>query len=449
MKLFRHLVCGLMVPFAVAGAADKPALHLDPKRIINDSAGFLLQREPEMNAEEYALYEKVVTMLGTKPEFALKLLEAMMNDQEKPSPAFRFILGNAYYAAGQNDKAEASYRDAVERYPTFLRAWNNLGVLYYSTLRYAEATPCFSRSVALGDREPTTFGLLGYCLEQRKSVVPAEMAYMQALAGDPTNADWMEGLLRIYVEGRQYGRAEWLVKDLIRQRPHETHYWFSYANILLAQGRRLEATAVLETCASAGAAGAEELNMLADLYAEQKLVPEAIAAYRRLAGSSADLGEKRLLKLAQMLVASRDLEGAAQVLKDLRDTVSAANRIEYLQTRVDLLAAKKSWAEARAEIDRLLALAPLNGRALLSLGQARLAEDDYARARFAFEAALQDNSATYRASLSLANIAVHEKHYDEAVQHLEKALGIEKSPALQDYLARVRPLTGKKGETDL
>jgi tetratricopeptide (TPR) repeat protein len=198
-----------------------------------------------------------------------------------------------------------------------------------------------------------------------------------------------------------------------------------------------------------GAAGATEFNLLADLYAEQMLVPEAIAAYRRLTGASADLGEKRLLKLAQMLVASRDLDGAAKVLKDLRESISATNRIEYLQTQADLFAARKNWAQARAELDRLLALAPLNGRALLSLGQARLAEDDYARARFAFEAALQDNAATYRASLALANIAVHEKHYEEAVQHLEKALGIEKSPVVQDYLARVRPLAAKKGENDL
>ena len=55
--------------------AKSPAL--DPKRIINESSSFLKEREPEMTAEEYALYERVVTMLTTRPEFALKLLEAL------------------------------------------------------------------------------------------------------------------------------------------------------------------------------------------------------------------------------------------------------------------------------------------------------------------------------------------------------------------------------------
>ena len=121
----------LLLPLAGSGQDDAPP-KLDPKRIINESNGFLKEREPEMSAEEYALYEKVVEMISTQPDFALKLLEAMVNDKEPPSPAFEFILGNAYYAAGQTAKAEASYRSAVTRYPTFLRAWVDLGVLYYT-----------------------------------------------------------------------------------------------------------------------------------------------------------------------------------------------------------------------------------------------------------------------------------------------------------------------------
>src|SRR4051812_10487742 len=65
---------------------DQPKLN--PKRIINQSNSFLKEREPEMTGEEYALYEKVVTMLGSNPAFALKILQAMMTEKERPSPAF-------------------------------------------------------------------------------------------------------------------------------------------------------------------------------------------------------------------------------------------------------------------------------------------------------------------------------------------------------------------------
>ena len=137
-------------------------VKLDPKRIINSSYSFLKEKEPEMTAEEYAVYEKVVTSLSSNPEFALKLLEAMMGDKEPPSPAFEFILANVYYSAGQTDQAEARYLSAVKRFPSFIRAWTNLGVLYYTADKFALAQPCFSKAVTLGDHDPATLGLLGY-----------------------------------------------------------------------------------------------------------------------------------------------------------------------------------------------------------------------------------------------------------------------------------------------
>jgi tetratricopeptide (TPR) repeat protein len=413
---------------------------LDPKRIINESANFLKEREPEMTAEEYALYERVVTMLNTRPEFALKLLEAMTGDKEPPSPAFEFILGNAYYAAGNNEKSEASYRSVVKRYPTFLRAWANLGVIYYTTGRYAQAITCFARCVSLGDREPTTFGLMGYSLEQEKRIVQAEMAYMQALSGDPANGDWLEGLLRIYVQGKQYGRAEWLVKDLIRQKPREIRYWSVYANMLLAQNRKLEAIALLEITAGTKIAGAAELSQLADLYADQKLVPEAIATYQRVRRETPDLGEKKLLTLADMLIYSRNLPLAQQVLDSLGGQLTPAGRIAVLQARADLLAAKNKWPEARRQLDEVLQLDPLNGRALLGLGRVYVAEENLPRAQLAFEAAYQIPDSLYRACLELATLELKNRHFAKTVEYLEKALSIEKTVPVQDFLARVRAL---------
>ena len=432
-----------LLPAFGLGAASTPTL--DPKRIINDSNHFLKEREPEMTAEEYALYEKVEMMLQSQPEFALKLLEAMVNEKEPPSPAFSFMLGNAFYAAGQMDKAETNYRSALNRYPSFLRGWTNLGVLYYSANRFTDAIPCFSKAITLGDREPSTFGLLGYCLERAGNVVPAEMAYMQAMSGEPTNGDWMEGLLRIYVLGKQNDRAESLVKNLIKERPKEARYWLTYANVLLASHRKLEAMAVLETAVGTGVAGVEEFNLLADLYAEQQLIPEALAIYRKILVPSPELGEQKLLSFAQVLIADSQWPQAAEVLASLPATLSPEGRISLLQTKADLLEAQKKWAEARKELQELLQLAPLNGRALLSLGRAYAAEEDVPHATFAFEAAFQIPNCTYRASLELANIEIKNRHYDKSVEYLEKALSIERTSAVEDYLARVRTLVVKNG----
>lgn len=421
------------------------APKLDPKRIINESNSFLREREPEMTAEEYALYEKVVTMIVSNPAFALTLLEAMMDEKQKPSPAFEFILGNAYYAAGDHAKCEASYLAAVQRYPTFQRAWSNLGVLYYSTDRFGDAARCFSKSLTLGDRDPATFGLLGYSLEREENFISAEVAYMQALSGDPGNVEWKEGLLRICLQGQQFSRAESIVRNLIKEQPAETRFWLVHANIMLSQNRKLEAAAVLEAAAGIGVAGIDELGLLGDLYAEQQLYAEATAIYRKILTPSAETGQDKLLHFAQVLVADGELAEAERVLDVVKSGLRPAAQIVYLQTKADLHSAGKQWPEARAAIDSLLKLAPLNGRALLTLGRAYAAEEDLARAVFAFEAAYRVPDSTYRASLELANLQLKNRDYAASVKYLEKALSIQKSDAVEDYLARIKTLVVQDG----
>jgi predicted Zn-dependent protease len=441
-----RLISLLLFLAALGGQASLAAgPSVNPKRIINESSSFLKEREPEMTEEEYALYQKVVTMLAANPEFALKLLEAMITDKEPPSPAFEFILGNAYYAAGVNDKAEANYRSAVKRYPTFLRAWVNLGVLYYATERFGEAIPCFSKAVTLGDRDSSTFGLLGYCLEKEGNVVSAEMAYMQALSGDTSNADWKEGLLRICIEAKQFARAESLVKNLIKEHPAESRYWLAYANILLSDNRKLEATVLLETAEGAGIANMQETSLLGDLYADQDLVPEAARIYRKVLAASPEVGGQKLLHYAQVLIASGSLDEAQGVLAGLKSDPKSDFELELLQTRADLLAAQTRWPEARKQIEALLALAPLNGRALLSLGSAYAAEGDIPRATLAFESAVRVPAAAYVASLELANIELQNRHYSKSEDYLRKALSIQKTDAVEDYLARVKTLADKEG----
>jgi tetratricopeptide (TPR) repeat protein len=414
--------------------------RIDAKKLVKQSSSFLREREPEMSSEEYALYEQVVTMLTNNPQFAVRMLEAMMTGKEPVSPAFEFILGNAYYAANQPELSEKHYRSSVQRYPSFLRAWKNLGVLLYTTNRFDDAAKCFSKAVVLGDREPTTFGLLGYSLEKQGNLVSAEMAYLQALGGDPASSDWKEGLVRIYIDGRQYGRAEPLVRNLIKERPTETRLWLNYASLLVSDRRKLEAIAVLEAAQAAGAAGPEELSLLGDLFAEQGLSTEAIATYTKVLGPERPRGEQKLLQLARMLIDTGNHPKAEQTLAAITGDLTSSSRVLLLQTRADLFRAQKRWPDARREIESLLALAPLNGRALLTLGRIHLEEHDVPRATFAFETAYRIPESAYHASLELANIELKNRRYAKAVAYLEHALGLQRSEAVEDYLARIKTL---------
>ena len=230
----------------------------------------------------------------------------------------------------------------------------------------------------------------------------------------------------------RYARAESLVKNLIKERPTETQFWLIYANILLSENRKLEATVLLETASGMGVANVEELSLLGDLYADQGLIPEAAGIYGKVLVPSPEIGERKLLRFAQVLIEDGKLQEAQGVLGGLKPRVTPEGQVEFMQTSADLLAAQKRWPDARRELEALLAIAPLNGRALLSLGRAYSAEDDIPRATFAFEAASRVAATTYMASLELANIELKNRHYAKSVEYLEKALSIEKTDAVQD-----------------
>ena len=452
----RRLIClFILVSASLALAVDRPpvapplpetnpphdtkAPQVDTKRIVNQSNSFLKDKEPDMSAEEYALYEKVVDMLSVNPGLAVKMLESMGNEKEKPSPAFDLILGNAYYATNQYEQAEKRLRSATNRLPSFLRAWTNLGILYYSTGRFPLAIECLSKAVVLGDHDSSTFGLLGYCLEKQGDLISAEMAYMQALSGEPSNSDWKDGLLRIYIAGKQYGRAEALIRTLVKEKPAEKQYWLSYVNILLTQSRKFEAAVILDTAASASLLGPEDLVLLGDLYAEQHLVSDAIRIYQASSGSTKSRSNQKLIQFAETLISAGKFDDAAKALEAVA-TTKPDEQVEYLQTRADLFVAQAQWAKARAELDALLKIAPMNGQALLTLGHTYTEEHDLPHATVIFETAVQIPDSTYRASLELANIELQNHHYGKSAQYLEKAIGIQKSDTLENYLTRIKAL---------
>ncbi len=432
----------------LASRPDRPARGdrspVDAKRIVNESNAFLKEREPEINAEEYALYEKVVEMLEINVDLGVRMLEGMMDDKNRPSPAFEFVLGNVYYAADQVERAEKHYRSAVTRFPSFLRAWNNLGILYYTGSRYGEAVECFSKSVSLGERDPDTLGLLGYCLEKQGKLVPAETAYLQAVTGAPDNAAWAEGLMRIYIEGKQFGRAESLLNSLIADRPEEKRYWLTYASVLVSQGKRVEAAVLLETAAGAGIAGPDELLLLGDLYAEQQLTAEALAVYRKVLGAARDRGEQKLLQFVRLLIDADRLTEAEEALAAVEKDATPEARTPALQARADLLMARKDWPAARVAAEAVLANAPLDGRALFTVGRTYAEEQDYARALLAFEAASRQPETAYRASLELASLELKNRRYAKGAEYLEKALSIQRTDTVEAYLSRIKTLIGNE-----
>lgn len=434
-----NIIAGTLLAFlSVSATAKEDAPGVNLNALINSSYSFLKNREPEMTAGEYALYQKVVAMASSNPEFAMKLLEAMTMGSGPASAAFEFVVGNIYYTNHKMADAETHYKSAIKKYPDYIRAWSNLGILYYAQQQYTEAVPCLSKAVALGDHESSTLGLLATCHNKVGNIVAAEIAYREALSSDPSNEDWLNGLLELYIQAKSYVQAESLVKQLLRTNPKDAQHWVIYGNILVAQNRRMEGIAALETAGLLGGKDQAATMLLGDLYADQKLYKEASSLYLKLRTDSPDLGTTRLLRYSEVLLGDHQDDEAERLLLLLEKASDPKYRIAILQARASISTDRKDWGEARKRYEQLVAAAPLNGEGLMGLGEACRNQGDDLHAEFAYEQAAQLPDFAHQANVQLANLAVKAKKYNDAVDYIQKALAVQKSTALQEYLLKVQ-----------
>lgn len=433
--------CGIAtaITCGASGPSKLPRPELDANGAIETSFNFLTEREPTMSEEEYSLYESVIPMAKLQPEFALRLLEGMVGESET-SAAFDLALGNVYFEQERFEDAETQYLEAVRKFPNFVRGWDNLGVLYFSTKRFAEAAPCFSKVVALGGWEARTFGLQGYCLAQSGNPVAAELAYMQAYAIEPDNPDWIEGLLHLLLRSKQFDRAEPLLKQLTKLEPENSPYWIMLAKVLISLDRKLDASVALDVAKNLGVLDAEGLQILGDLYIDIGFLPEAVSTYRKIAETGSDIRTDRLLRYARMLINGGNLDEAAALLDDLETLVSGSQKIEYMQARSSLSIAREDWATARGLLDSILKLDPLHGRALLHMAEVQMAMGEEVHAAFTLESATRVPDVAYVACLQLAKLKVRFNEFGEALTFLEKALELKQSPLIREYYSQVKAL---------
>ena len=421
--------------------ADLAAMpDVDPEEIINESYNFRKEREPDMTAAEFALYERMSGMVDTNPTFALQLLETMLSDEEEDSAAFDVALGNMYFSHDRIDEALARYHSAVEKYPQFLRAWVNIGMIHYREQQWERAGPAFAKAINLGDRDAQTFGLLGFALRQTGNTLGAEMAFMQAMTAAPEDPNWIGGLLELYFVNERHDHAESLVRELIRLEPDNGKNWMLYASLLVSLGHPLEAATQLEISRKLGVINADGLALLGDLYVQLELIPEAIDAYASLDSGTSAMGTARLISYARSMISHGDLETAESVLGTLQPGTDWETLRPWNFAQAERAIAREEWDACAEAYQNVLNVEPLNPFALLGLGHAQIKLEDLARAEFTFEQALRIPEAEHRASLELANIILRDRRFAEAIDLLERAESLEPAASIRTQIARLRTL---------
>jgi Flp pilus assembly protein TadD len=183
---------------SLAGACSTPGAKRPAATEVRDAGGFTITEEVRAGGDERADFERALRLLEQERyESAIALLVAV-TESAPDATAAHIDLAMAYGRTNDLQRAEESLRRALELNPHHPVAWNELGILYRRTGRFAEARRAYEQVLA---RHPEFHfarrNLAILCdlyLSDAGCAVEHYGSYLQAVPDDAEVAMWLADL---------------------------------------------------------------------------------------------------------------------------------------------------------------------------------------------------------------------------------------------------------------
>lgn len=421
-----------------AGATvwDDPAF----RRHLAESYASQTDVEPRLTAAEQKSLQEILGLVGDdRLEEAVTLLASGNNPAR--SAAFDFTLGNIHFQSDRLDEAASAYVAAVRKFPRFRRAWANLAQVHFRRGDFRNAATAFTKVIELGGGDAVTYGLLGIANTKAENDVAAESAFRMASLMDPKTVDWKLGLAESFFRQQRFADAIALFGSLIAENPDRADLWLAQGEALVRVEQPLRAAENFEMADQLGGAPAASLYNLGDIYSNQELYDLAVGAYARALRKDAHGNPDRILRAARYLSAQGALAEARSLLGGLEGAMGGrlepSHRKGLLMIRARIAMAEDAGEEEAAILEEVVALDPLDGEALILLGQHASRNGDPEKAVFYFERAAGLEASEADARVRHAQVLVGQGRYAEAVPLLKRAQAIKHRDHIQEFLDKV------------
>lgn len=413
------------------------------------SYGFNTDVNPSITSEERVIFEKIVPLVSTQPAQAISELNAALTANPAASPAMVYTLANIHFQTGNLPAAETSYKEAIARFPNFLRAYKNLGVLYVQTGKFAEALPMLLKTIELGGQGADVFGLLAFSYLNTNNSVAALRSYEHALFFEPNSRDWRMGRVQSLMNIGRHDDAIAAIDDILKQFPAQTELLMLQSNAFIAKNDPQSAAATLEIVRAAGKADANALTLLGDIYLNFNQADLALGLYQEALGTKS-LGNDRVLRVARRLATVGAWTQLDSYLGTLDSSAGAtastdAEQLELLNLKAQSDLAQDRSAAAATKLAEVVQRDPLNGRALLLLANYYWNTGEIARAEIHYDRAAKVETVAPEAMVQHARMLVSQREFPKAVALLERAQALRPLSYVGQYMEKVAAASRASG----
>lgn len=420
-----QMSCLICLFYSVTTTANNTNLTIilaKPTFVLPMFTGPYSEREASIAPEEYETAERLRAMIDSgNNEAVLKELESFFDIEL--SPAMLSLKAQIYFSLGQYQKAEETFKSVLSRKPQLVRVHRDLGQLYLLQDKPKLARHHFSEAVSFGSNEAIVHGQLAYLNLTLHGAFSAITSYQQAMALQPEEVQWQQGLLASLSQAKMYESAQALLSELIAKDPTNKELWLNQGVLALNVNNTRQALVSLEMAIMLGEKGDSNIRTATQLHLQMHSYDRALVLINQHLDKSVlnmDLLNEYLIWLNQVDMwqqAGKLLDG----LENKVGTMTSSKQSVYYTHKAKIAIKQKQNSKADRYYNLALEKDPTNGSALIDYALYATAQKDYIKSEILYTRAAVIPENMRQALLGKAQLYLNMQDHKSALQALQKA----------------------------
>ncbi len=223
-------------------------------------------------------------------------------------------LGSALRQAGHLSPAADAFEQATRAAPDNPKAWNELGQVDIDLGRAPQALEALKKSIALAPEAPQPHNGLGIVLAQSGNFPAAEAEFREAIRILPNDGESHGNLAGVLDLEHDLKQALYEFDLAVRISPDDANIHFNYGAVLSREKRFDDARTQMQAAVRANPNFAEAHEMLGRLYEQKGQTDDALHEYEAAVRVSPDMSQAQL-DLGAVLAKKGDIAAATEHLR--------------------------------------------------------------------------------------------------------------------------------------
>ncbi|MDN4503650.1 tetratricopeptide repeat protein [Alteromonadaceae bacterium BrNp21-10] len=394
-----------------------------PTFVLPQFTGPYREREASVAPEEYEMADRLRSLLENNQRQQVLQQLAEFYDIEL-SPAMLALKAQVYFTLEMYDEALTTYKAVLSRKPELVRVHADLGQLYLIRNDLENARKHFAKAIEFGSNSAIIHGQLGYINLTQYGSFSAIAAYQQAIALEPQNPQWQQGLLAALTQAKMYPAAMAMLEDLLKQHPELPELWLNKAALSLSMGESKEALIAIEMAMLLGEDNSKNIKIAAQLHLQLNSFDRAlelITQHINRTKLEMPVLNEYLMWLGQINMWTQADELLDDVAPQLT-TMSTADQCLFYAHKARIQQVQNNPKQAEHFYNLALDKNPADGETLLSFADFSAAQKQYVQSELLYVRAEATKETEKQAILGRIQLYINLKDFPSALTQLKRAL---------------------------